>query len=506
MINPVLRKNITASYVSQIYLVIVSIAVLPFYISMMGAEAYGLVGFFAMLQAMFSLLDLGLTPTISRETARFRAGAHTPLVFNQLYRTLNLIFFCIAVIGGGALLLSAHIIANKWLNVGTLDLNVVIFAIKVMAVSISLRWMTGLYRGVVTGSERLVWLSNFNVIIATFRFLVVFPVMMIWGATPVVFFSYQLYVAVVEFIFLNYKARSLKPKLSPKQNALLVWSIKPVRSYLGFSLSVALTSSLWIVVTQTDKLIMSSILSLENYGFFTLAVLVASGIMLIGNPISSAILPRMSCLQVENKSLELISVYRNATQLITIITGTVSLMLIFFPRQILFVWTGDQAIVDTVSPVLQLYAAGYGLIVLGAFPYYLQFSLGKLKLHIIGTLLFVSILLPTLWFSTDYFGMIGAGYAWLFVNILYFFLWSAVVHNVYIPQFHFKWLFNDILKLLLLPLIVALISKYFFSDSSRFSMLIQLMVISVIILLASMVFSNVLNKFMKNYRFSHANN
>jgi hypothetical protein len=52
-------KKIIASYISQAYVVLAAIFVLPFYITEMGAEAYGLVGFFAMLQAMFGVLDLG---------------------------------------------------------------------------------------------------------------------------------------------------------------------------------------------------------------------------------------------------------------------------------------------------------------------------------------------------------------------------------------------------------------------------------------------------------------
>ena len=46
-----LKKNIIASYFSQAYVVLAGILILPFYITEMGAEAYGLVGFFAMLQA-----------------------------------------------------------------------------------------------------------------------------------------------------------------------------------------------------------------------------------------------------------------------------------------------------------------------------------------------------------------------------------------------------------------------------------------------------------------------
>ncbi len=62
-----LKKNIIANYASQLYVTGVGILILPLYIKYMGAEAYGLVGFFTMLQAWFAVLDLGLTPTIGRE-------------------------------------------------------------------------------------------------------------------------------------------------------------------------------------------------------------------------------------------------------------------------------------------------------------------------------------------------------------------------------------------------------------------------------------------------------
>ena len=103
MIRPSLKLNILASYASQIYLVVISIAILPVYMKYMGAEAYGLVGFFAMLQGLFNLLDFGLTPTISRQTAQYNAGVETALGFRQLFRSLSLIFSCIALIGGGLL-------------------------------------------------------------------------------------------------------------------------------------------------------------------------------------------------------------------------------------------------------------------------------------------------------------------------------------------------------------------------------------------------------------------
>ena len=71
----------------------------------------------------------------------------------------------------------AEPIAYKWLQVETLSMNAVVVAVQIMAVSVALRWLGGLYRGVITGSERLVWLSGFNAIIATLRFPAVFITM-----------------------------------------------------------------------------------------------------------------------------------------------------------------------------------------------------------------------------------------------------------------------------------------------------------------------------------------
>ncbi len=481
-----LKKNIFVSYLSQAYVVLSGILVLPFYISEMGAEAYGLVGFFAMLQAWFNLLDLGLTPTIGRETARMRAGAHDALTYSRLFRALTLIFGLIALVGGSVLLMASDVIAQKWLHVQSLPMSEVRFALQVMAISIALRWMTGLYRGVVSGSEQLVWLSGFNVIMATLRFLIIFPVMWQFGATPKVFFTYQLGIAVIEFSVLWFKSKSLLPNLTLAQQAELGWSIKPIKSILGFSLSIALTSGIWVLVTQTDKLIMSNLLSLENYGYFTLAVLVASGIMMVSGPISGAIMPRMAKLEAEGKHDEMIRIYRGSTQLVTIIAGSVAIMLATFAEPILYVWTGNRDIAEVAAPVMQLYAIGYGILAVGAFPYYLQYAKGKLKLHIVGSVLFVVILLPILFWATREYGMLGAGYAWLFVNLLYFLTWTFVVHHTYARGIHTAWLLKDVIALIALPTIMAYALSGFMIPGTRLMMLGEILGVGGIIVLLAL--------------------
>ena len=69
LLNP-LKKNIAANFSGSIWQSLMSLAFVPLYIKFMGIESYGLIGIFATLQAMFVLLDMGLSATLNREMAR----------------------------------------------------------------------------------------------------------------------------------------------------------------------------------------------------------------------------------------------------------------------------------------------------------------------------------------------------------------------------------------------------------------------------------------------------
>lgn len=436
-----LKQNILANYVSQIYVTLIGIAMVPMYVRYMGAEAYGLVGFFAMLQTWFQLLDMGLTPTMARETARFNGGVSDALSLRRLLRALEGIFIGVAVLGCVAMMAGSGAIANSWLKVQQLPLDEVKHAIMLMAATVALRWICGLYRGAITGFERMVWLSGFNIAVATARFVLVIPLFIYVGTSPTEFFSYQLAVALIEVVVLMTQTYRLLPKTEAGR---MSWQWGPLHGVLKFSLSIAFTSSVWVLVTQTDKLVLSKLLPLAEYAYFTLAVLVASGVMAISGPISAALLPRLSKLSAEGDEAGLIRLYRNATQLVGVIAVPAALVLAFFAEQVLWAWTGDVDIAHKAAPVLTLYSLGNAILAFGAFPYYLQFAKGDLKLHLIGNALFVVLLIPALIWSAWQYGVIGAGYTWLGANAAYFLFWVPKVHRRFVKGLHIQWLLRDV--------------------------------------------------------------
>lgn len=484
-----LKHNIAANYLSQGYIAVIGVALVPVYIQYMGAEAYGLVGFYALLQRWFNVLDMGLTPTMAHETARFRGGGLNALDYRRLVRTLEGIFLAVALVGGGMMFVAAHWIGGHWLNVQRLPLHEVVLCLQMIAIIVALRWMGGLYRGAITGAERLVWLSGFTSFVATLRFVAVVPVLVFVSAAPVAFFGFQLGTAVLEVVGLIWMSRRLLPRLPVHQN--LKWDWAPIKPVLGFAMTIAVTSIAWVLVTQSDQVVLSKLLSLSDYGYFTVVILVASGLMMISGPVSTAILPRMTNLEARGDHLKSIDIYRTSTQLIVVTALPAALLLACFAHQVLWAWTGDAALADKVAPVLRLYAIGYGILSVSAFPYYLQYAKGNLRLHLVGNVAFAVLLVPSLVWSAIHYGMIGTGWAWLVSNAIYFLVWTPVVHHRFARGLHWSWLLRDIVWPCLPALFTATIITFGVTLSSdRARLAVELVAIAATLVFLSYLPAN----------------
>ena len=244
-----------------------------------------------------------------------------------------------------------------------------------------------------------------------------------------------------------------------------------------------------MLVTQTDKLLMSKLLSLEEYGYFSLAVLVANGVLMISSPITKSVLPRLARLEAEGQDKKMLKLYSQTTQLITVVAGSASIMLVVFAKPIFVGLDWRKKIVEIAAPVMQFYAAGFGILAVAAIPYYLQYALGKLKLHVAGSALYIILHFSVALVCQKTYGMIGAGYAWFSMNLFYLLFWTALVHVTYVPKLHLKWLTNDVLKLIILQKLVALGLSNLIIQTNRLLMLLELSVFGVLVIMAAVSLS-----------------
>ena len=168
-----LKVNVLANFISQIYVALIGVAMVPVLLRYMGAEAYGLVGFFAMLQGWFVVLDLGFSAALSREAARRKGLPAEMADLRRLLRAVEKLFLLLTLVCALIALVAAPYVAQQWLRVEHLASADVCTAFVLMTWAALLRWVSGLYRGVITGLDRQVWLGGFSCLIATVRFVAV---------------------------------------------------------------------------------------------------------------------------------------------------------------------------------------------------------------------------------------------------------------------------------------------------------------------------------------------
>ncbi|MFO1468938.1 MAG: oligosaccharide flippase family protein [Steroidobacteraceae bacterium] len=437
-----MRWNVAAAYVSQIYSALIGIVMIPQYLKYMGTEAYGLIGVFAILQICVQSLDMGITPTLSREAARSQSGATSALTLRRLLRSFEIIFLLIgALILLGATSGSSYL-AIRWLNGSELSSGSIQRSLVLMAGIAWLRWFAGLYRGIVNGLQQQVWHSGVNILVSTAHSVAVIPYLIYVGSTPTHFFVYQIIISIIELAVFAAKSYALMAPVGPAER--ITFEIRAIRGVFSFSAVIAVTTGLWVVVTQFDKVLLSRILPLSEFGVFSLATVVAGGVTTLSLPLRLALMPRLSELEARGERRPLISVYRNATQFTTVLTFSAAIFLAVFSSKVLWVWTGNAAVAAGASTALALYALGNGVSALGAFPYYLQYAFGSLSLHLAGTIMFLVLLIPSVLLLTLRFGAPGAGAAWLGVNLAYLLIWVPFVHRRLLGRFHFDWITRDI--------------------------------------------------------------
>lgn len=441
-----------------------------------------------MLQSLLQLLDMGLSSTLSREVTCFRAGVLSEHQMNSLVQTLAAVFISSAVLTASAIYLFSGWIASSWLHSNTVAPVVLSQCIFLMGIAASLRWVSGLYRSILTGSEELIWLSRYNVAIATVRYIGVLAVFAWISVEPVTFFLYQLLVSLLELSLLWYKAGKILPAAWTRPAI----NLAPLKNMWRFSGALAVCTILWVFVTQTDKLILSKTLALADYGYYTVAIMVANGVVMVSTPISAVLLPRLTYLFSQSDIVGFQLLYRKTTQLISVVVWPIAGAAAFFAEPLLLAWTKNTTVAHQAAPVLFWYALGNALIGIGAFQFYMQYAYGQLRLHIIGTVVFILILMPSVIWASLKFGAVGAARVWFVVNLLSLFIWSWIVHVRFAPGLHWRWLGRDVLPIAFSTLAVIWISSQVVAWSNSQAVLVgQLLSLGILALTAAALSSTV---------------
>jgi O-antigen/teichoic acid export membrane protein len=205
-------------------------------------------------------------------------------------------------------------------------------------------------------------------------------------------------------------------------------------TFLGFMLS------------QSDKVILSTLLTLSAFAVYTLAYTVASGVRLVAQPVDVAVFPRLTELHATGDQHGLSLLYHKANQVTAVLMGGVGLVLIGFDTEILTLWTRNPAVAGEASEVLGLLVLG--MMLNGAMngPYYLQMAAGWTGLLVRSNLLMVIVFVPLVVVLTEAMGALGAAMSWVLINLAYLVFVTTLMHRRLLRGELRAWYVDDLLR------------------------------------------------------------
>lgn len=449
------RRNTIANLFGSAWAAIMGLAFVPLYIKFMGVEAYGLIGVFLSLQAIFSVLDLGLSQTLAREMARLSVLAAGRQQMVDTAQTLEIIYWVFALLVGSILALCANFIANFWLKPDQLSFETIRNALWIMALVIALRWPLTLYIGGMNGLQRQVSLNVLLAFFATFQG--VGAVLVLWLLEPSIetFFIWQAFSSALQVLAIRHGFWRAMPVIVGG------FSLSTLDGVWRFALSMTGISLLAAVLTQLDKLILSKMLTLEQFGFYVFASTVASVLFRVVSPIFTAFLPRYTQLVSSGDYESLKSDYRRGGQIMALALVPAACVLALFSQDILMLWTQNEELVRN-SYVL------VGVLVLGNMfngfvniPYAIQLAYGWTRLALLQNILAVIFVVPALFFAVRMFGGLGAASVWAGLNFLFLVFGASVMHRRLLVGEGRRWYFQAVVCPLVVGTTVALLAFFF---------------------------------------------
>jgi O-antigen/teichoic acid export membrane protein len=480
-----LAKNIISNYLNQGWIALANIISIPLYINILGTNSIGLIGFFTALQGIFSILDLGFAPIISQENKKAQLNKISQKSFYGFIKTTNFIYLVISIFIFICLYTYSLQNFHNWEWFASASLNKAYinnFAVA-SSLMIAARYFETYYRSLFIGLE---FFHDFNFI----NFFVVFfrnfgPLLIFNFLNPnlIAYFYFQFLLSIlVSFIFYLkiYKFKFKK----------LIYAKIDLREILKrkkLIIDLFKASILSVIITQADKMLLALYLNIEQYSYFILATTISAGVSMLIAPITQVIYPKLTKAFLQSNHNLLSEEFHFSAQLVTLLIGTLSLSIILFRHEILFLWTSNQSLADKTSLYLGLFVFGSLTNALLWVPYQLQIAMGWMKLSLITNFLAILIMIPLYIVFLPKYGINAAAYIWIGLNLFYFIFSVNIMFSKILITERFSWYIFDVLLPLSYIFGVLFLLRQIFLNS--FLIQISLFITLPIIYLLTIIFS-----------------
>ncbi|MFK5854812.1 MAG: oligosaccharide flippase family protein [Bacteroidota bacterium] len=393
------------------WLSILQLLTIPLYLKILGNEAWGLLSIVLIIYAFVAIIGSGMSQVLPREIS-IRNSANSKVLLWDISFGFERVFWVVGLIFAVVILLLGDALVARWINLESIAYEDARMAFQLLALQLIIQWPVACYHGFLLGLNEHAKLNKMQVFFATIKHVACVLSLIFIESSVFVYQVVFLIVSAAETLF----ARRVSWSILGADKNSCKWNATEMKKVLGFVSGMTFTVLIGGVLVQADKLLLSGLLPVSDFGFYSVASVLSMALLQAVYPMTRSVYPILSVLIDKNASLVAIN-----EKLIKILMATLLPAAVFiavFSSEVLHLWTGNIELVDKVSLVLSLLVAGTLMNGIYNIPYTLYIASGNSRVPLIinmVSLLCIVVSLPVLF---DKFGIQGAASSWLLVNFI----------------------------------------------------------------------------------------
>ena len=473
-----LGRGIGAGLLSGAWLALLSLALAPIYVHLLGIESYGLIGLYTAALAIGGILDVALSATVSREIAWIQARPAEKNGIGTLLRSVEIVYW-LSVSGIVLILLAAvEAFGSSWVIASALPADQITGALALMLLSLAIQLPSGLYTASLIGFHRQAHSAALLAGLGTLRGFG--AALVAWGVSDDirVFFLWHVTVGLVQIFWLRRQAWSYVPTGDGARFS--VASLMSIRHAAG---TMFMITAMGTILSQMDKLVLAFLMPLESLGHYTLAWGLASGLTIIATPIVQGFGARFSALASAGNQEELGRQINFALQLTYAMVIPPAVTIILFAESLMFAWVRNANVAAASAAPLSLLALGTAMV---ACTYPLLIALyakKEFKPVLLVQLACVLLFFPLLLWCSDSMGILGAALCWSIYGVGLFatyFTLTAAWHGNRLSLGLSLGLLGSFISAAILSLAVGWPIKHFFGQNANHGEMLGLIGVTLV--------------------------
>jgi O-antigen/teichoic acid export membrane protein len=437
----IVNKNIIANYVGKLWGFISIFIFIRFYIEILGIQSYAIINFYSVILGLIAFADAGLTATLNRELAKdISVQDKSNLVYTAEKIYLGICVFVIVLI----YVLSDYI-AQNFLKTDSFTRAQISYFIKLIGVGIGLQLFSTLYEGGLMGLQKQVLTNKIKIVWSLCRSgIVILP--LLYVPSLEVYFIWQIFCNTILLLtFKRYISKELNTLEKP------IFSKELLQNIWKYALGMMGIAFISAINIQIDKLVTSKYLDLKSFGYYSLATTIAQIPLLVSTPIIVAVFPMLSMLVSTNEYDKKKEHFHRFSFIITVITAPIAACIFLYTTPLIVLWTGNIEIANQINLTVKILIIGGFFLCLQLMPYYVGLANGHTRTNIVLGIVGLFVIIPLIIYSVKKFGMIGATFPWLLINVISFLIISIIILKKFLPNEFLKWILQDVL----LPVMVT---------------------------------------------------